>query len=176
MEYIPHSGGIFRDCLIHDIDVVRYVTGQEAVSVRAVGAVLGFEEIGRLGDVDTAAVMLEMSDGTIAQLSGLRHDPVGYDVRLEVFGSKDSMAAGWSDRTPIHSAEPGIGHPVDPIVSFWDRFEAAYQEEMAAFVRVIEGEEKPAADHHDAFEALRIAVACDLSLAEGRTVLMEEIA
>ena len=176
MEYIPHSGGIFRDCLIHDIDAVRFVTGQEAVSVRAVGAVLGFEEIGALGDVDSAAAMLELSGGTLAQLSGLRHDPVGYDVRLEVFGSKDSMAAGWSDRTPMHSAEPGVGRPDDPIVSFWDRFEAAYKEEMAAFVRVIEGEEQPAADHHDALEALRIAVACDLSLAEGRTVHMDEIA
>ncbi len=175
LEYIPVSGGIFRDCLIHDIDAVRYVTGQDVVSVRAVGAVIGFPEIGELGDVDSAAAMLEMSEGTIAQLSGLRHDPVGYDVRLEIFGPVDSMVAGWSDRAPIHSAEPGSLHPHDPIVSMFDRFEAAYHAEMAAFVRVVDGEERPAGDHHDAYEALRVAVACDRSLAEDRTVTLDEI-
>ena len=175
LDYLPVSGGIFRDCLIHDIDIVRYVSGQEVVSVTAAGAVLGFEEIGVLGDVDTATVMLGLSEGTLAQLSALRHDPVGYDVRLEVFGSKRALAAGWSDRSPIHSTEPGVAATSDPIESFMDRFDAAFRAEMEAFVRVIRGEEAPASNHHDAYQDLRVAVACDLSLAEGRTVRMEEI-
>jgi myo-inositol 2-dehydrogenase/D-chiro-inositol 1-dehydrogenase len=174
-DYLPVSGGIFRDCLIHDIDAVRYVTGQEVETVTAAGAVLGFPEIGELGDVDTAIVAFRMSGGTLAQLSALRHDPVGYDVRLEVFASRGSLAAGWSDRTPIHSAEPGVAAPHDPVVMFWDRFGTAFQEELAAFVRVVRGEETPASTHHDAYQDLRVAVACDLSLAEGRTVELEEI-
>lgn len=175
LDYIPVSGGIFVDCLIHDIDVVRYVTGQEVVAVRAAGAVVGFPAIGELGDVDTATVVLELSEGTLAQLSALRHDPVGYDVRLEVFGSIESVAAGWSDRTPIHSAEPGAPATADPIASFWDRFDAAYRAELAAFVRVVAGEEAPRSDHHDAYEDLRVAVACDLSLAEARRVELREV-
>ncbi len=175
LDYIPVSGGIFKDCLIHDIDIVRYVTGQEVVSVRAAGAVGGFPEIGALGDVDSATAVLEMSQGTLAQLSGLRHDPIGYDVRLEVFGSKDSVAAGWSDRTPIHSAEPGVPSSANPIVSWLDRFGAAYRAEMEAFVRVVRGEENPASTHRDALEDLRVATACDLALAENRTVSLEEI-
>jgi myo-inositol 2-dehydrogenase/D-chiro-inositol 1-dehydrogenase len=175
LDYLPVSGGIFRDCLIHDIDVVRFVTGQEVKTVTAVGAVLGFEEIGAMGDVDTACVVFGMSEGTLAQLSALRHDPVGYDVRLEVFGSGASLAAGWSDRSPIHSTEPGVAAPTDPIRTFMDRFAAAFRAEMEAFVRVVRGEEQPASNHHDAHEALRVAVACDRSLAEGRTVEMEEI-
>lgn len=175
IDYIPVSGGIFRDCMIHDIDVVRYVTGQDVETVTATGAVLGFPEIGAHGDVDTATAMFTMTGGTIAQLSALRHDPMGYDVRLEVFGSHDSMAAGWSDRSPIASTEPGVARPSDPIVSFWDRFAAAYRAEMEAFARVVAGEEKPASDHHDAYQDLRVAVACDLSRIEGRTVSLEEI-
>jgi myo-inositol 2-dehydrogenase/D-chiro-inositol 1-dehydrogenase len=175
LDYIPVSGGIFKDCLIHDIDVVRYVTGQEVVSVRAAGAVIGFPEIKALGDVDSATVVLELSGGTLGQLSALRHDPVGHDVRLEVFGSRDSVAAGWSDRTPIRSAEPGATPPHDPISSMFDRFAAAYRAELEAFIQVIAGRESPASTPHDAYEDLRVATACDLSMAESRTVFMEEI-
>jgi myo-inositol 2-dehydrogenase/D-chiro-inositol 1-dehydrogenase len=176
MAYIPVSGGIFRDCMIHDIDVVRFVTGQEVQTVTATGAVLGFPEIGELGDVDTAAAVFTMSHGTIAQLSALRHDPMGYDVRLEVFGAGESVAAGWSPRSPITPTEPGVAAPEDPITSFWDRFAAAYKAEMQAFAQVVASEATPASDHHDAYQALRIAAACDLSLAEGRTVSLEEVA
>ncbi len=175
MEYIPVSGGIFRDCMIHDIDIVRYVTGQEVESVTATGAVLGFPEIGELGDVDTATAVFTMSGGTIGQLSALRHDPMGYDVRLEVFGAGESVGAGWSHRSPITSTEPGVPAPHDPITSFWDRFAAAYRAEMEAFVAVVAGELEPASTHHDAYEDLRVAAACDLSFREGRTVHMEEI-
>ena len=53
--------------------------------------------------------------------------------------------------------------------------DAAFRAEMTAFVRVLAGEEAPASTHHDAYQDLRVAVACDRSLAEGRTVLLEEI-
>lgn len=175
LDYVAVSGGIFKDCLIHDIDAVRYVTGQEVVSVMASGAVLGFEEIGRYGDVDTATVTAEMSGGTLVQLSALRHDPVGYDVRLEVFGSGTSLAAGWGPRSPIHSTDPGVGPTPDPITSFWDRFHDAFVAEMEAFIRVVRGEEDPASTPRDAYEDLRVAVACDISLAEGRVVRLEDI-
>ena len=175
LDYIPVSGGIFRDCLIHDIDIVRYVTGQDMVSVTAIGSALGFSQIGDLGDVSSVTVIAEMTNGTLAQLSGLRHDPVGYDVRLEVFGSEQSVAAGWDERTPIHSTEPGVPAPTNPILTFWDRFDAAYRSQIEAFVRVALGQESPASNHHDAYADLRVATACEISLNEGRTVHLEEI-
>lgn len=175
LDYIPRSGGIFRDCLIHDIDAVRYATGQEVVRVAAAGSSLGHPDIAELGDVGSAAATLHMSGGTIAQISGLRLDPVGYDVRLEVFAENDSIAAGWSARTPISSVEPGVAPPVDPITTFWDRFEDAYRAEMEGFVRMVRGEEAPASTPRDAYENLRVAAACDVSLAENRIVELEEI-
>ncbi len=173
--YIAVSGGIFKDCLIHDIDTVRFVSGSEVVSVRTAGTVAGFPEIGELGDVDTATAILEMTGGALGQLSALRHDALGYDVRLEVYGSGDSVAAGWSDRTPIRSCEPGIEPPHEPITSWLDRFGEAFRIEMEAFVGVVAGDVEPASTPHDAYEDLRVATACDRSLAENRTVLLEEI-
>lgn len=176
IDYVKVSGGIFRDCLIHDIDIVRYVTGQEVISVRAAGTATGFPEIGEVGDVASATAILEMSGGTLAQLSGIRHDPVGYDVRLEVFSPDAAMSAGWGDAAPIVSLEPGAGTPTDPFTNFWDRFDAAYKAEIAAFIAMVGGEATPAATHHDAYADLQVAAACDLSLREGRTVYLSEMA
>ncbi|MGQ0849094.1 MAG: Gfo/Idh/MocA family protein [Actinomycetota bacterium] len=175
LDYIPTSGGIFKDCLIHDIDAVRYVTGQEIVSVAAFASDTGHADIARHGDHGTAAAMLLMSGGTLGQISGLRLDPAGYDVRLEVFGSVQALAAGWSHRTPIVSTEPGVEFPTDPIMTFWDRFDLAYRAELEAFLRVVTGSEASACSPRDALEDLRAAIACDRSLAEGRSVLIEEI-
>jgi myo-inositol 2-dehydrogenase / D-chiro-inositol 1-dehydrogenase len=176
IDYIPSSGGIFKDCLIHDIDAVRYVTGQEVVSVTAFGTEVGHPDIASHGDYGTAAAVLQMSDGALAQISGMRLDPSGYDVRLEIFGSGKALAAGWSERTPITSTEPGVKHPANPIVTFWDRFDAAYRAELEAFLRVAAGKEIPACVPRDALADLRVAVACSRSVAEkNRTIAMEEI-
>jgi len=174
LDYIPVSGGIFKDCLVHDIDAVRFVTGQDIVSVSANGAVLGFPEIGRLGDVDSATVIAEMSGGTLAQLSCLRHDPIGYDVRLEVFGSNESVAAGLGPRTPIKSQDAGWIAAEKPVHDLWDRFADAYRLEMEAFVRVAQGLERPASTPRDAEAALKVATACGVSMREARPVSLEE--
>src|SRR6266511_4109014 len=92
--YIAASGGIFRDLSIHDFDAVRYVTGEDIVEVYADGAVRETPWFAEHGDVDVAVAVLRMSGGALGILSGTRHDPLGYDVRLEVFGVSDSIAVG----------------------------------------------------------------------------------
>jgi myo-inositol 2-dehydrogenase/D-chiro-inositol 1-dehydrogenase len=175
IDYIQSSGGIFKDCLIHDIDAVRYVTGQEVVAVTAFGTGVGHPEIVSQGDYGTATAVLEMSGGTLGQISGMRLDPAGYDARLEIYGSTQALAAGWSDRTPITSTEPGMSPPTDPIITFWDRFDVAYRAELEAFLRVAIGSERPMSSPRDALQDLRVAVACDRSVAERRSVRLEEV-
>ena len=109
-------------------------------------------------------------EGRLARSRDCAIDPIGYDVRLEAYGSQLALAAGWSERTPIVSTEPGVPPPADPIVTFWDRFDFAYRAELEAFLRVAKGEEAPACGPRDALENLRAAIACDRSVAEGRTV------
>lgn len=175
LDYISGSGGIFRDCLIHDIDAIRYVTGQEVLSVSARGTGIGHTDIAAEGDFGTATAILDLSGGTLGQISGMRLDPIGYDVRLEAFASRTAVAAGWSDRTPIIPTDVGTKAPADPIATFWDRFDAAYQAELEGFVRVVLGRESPLSSPQDAYQDLRVAVACDRSAAEGRLVHLEEI-
>ena len=173
--YIPTSGGIFRDLHIHDFDILRWLAGGEVEEVYAVGSVRGFDVFSRHGDVDTAAALIRMEDGVVAVLTGGRHDPLGYDVRAEVFGSGDSIAVGLDGRTPLRSVESGMPPPEKPYPNFQARFEDAYRAELRHFLRLARGEAENPCTARDALEALRIAMAADLSLAERRPVRLSEV-
>jgi myo-inositol 2-dehydrogenase / D-chiro-inositol 1-dehydrogenase len=175
-EYIATSGGIFRDLHIHDFDVLRWLTGAEADEVYATGSVRSFDFFGTHGDVDTSAALIIMQDGTVAVLTGGRHDPLGYDVRAEVFGSRDSVAVGVDARTPLRSVEPGVP-PSEKAAypNFQDRFLDAYRAELKYFLSLARGETENPCTARDALEALRIAMAADLSLAEHRPVRVAEV-
>jgi myo-inositol 2-dehydrogenase/D-chiro-inositol 1-dehydrogenase len=175
-SYIPQSGGIFRDFGIHDFDVIRWLTGREVVEVYADGTVRGFPVYAKYHDVDTAVATLRMDDGTLGVLTSARHDPLGYDIRAELFGSKDSVSVGLGPRTPMRSVEPGVPPPAGPAwPQFLDRFGPAYAAELATFIRVARGDEPSPCTARDGVEALRIAEAATNSLHEHRPVRIEEI-
>ena len=175
-EYIPDSGGIFRDLHIHDFDILRWLTGGEVEEVYATGSVRNFEFFAEHGDVDTSAALIRMKDGVVAVLTGGRHDPLGYDVRAEVFGSRDSVAVGVDRRTPLRSVEPGIPpSEKSAYPNFQDRFLDAYTAEIRHFLSLVRGEAENPCTAIDALEALRIAMAADLSLAEHRPVSPSEV-
>jgi myo-inositol 2-dehydrogenase/D-chiro-inositol 1-dehydrogenase len=175
--YIPQSGGLFRDFSIHDFDVIRWMTGREVVEVYADGEVRGFPMFAKYGDVDTAVATLRMDDGSLGVLTVARHDPLGYDIRAELYGSKDSISVGLGPRTPIRSVEPGVPPQAGPAwPHFLDRFSAAYSAEFVAFVRLARGEASSPCTANDGVQALRIAEAATQSLHEHRPVRVEEIA
>ena len=175
-SYIAASGGIFRDCAVHDFDIVRWVTGREVTEVYAVGGNRGAEYIAEAGDVDTASSILTLDDGTIAVVSNSRHNARGYDVRLELHGMKDSIAVGLEDKLPLRSVEPGTTFPAGaPHHFFMDRFADAYRAELTAFTEVVAGRSPSPCTVADAIEASWIAEAATLSLAEHRPVRLEEV-
>jgi myo-inositol 2-dehydrogenase/D-chiro-inositol 1-dehydrogenase len=176
-DYIPGSGGIFRDLHIHDFDVARWVTGQEVIEVYADGSDAGFEAFARHGDVAAAVATLRFDGGTLGILSGTRHDPLGYDIRMEVFGAGDSVTVGWDGRMPMRSVEPGAPPaPGQPYAFFLDRFAPAYRAELHAFVEVAAGRMANPCPPEEAREAIRVAMACDLSRELHRPVGIEEVA
>ncbi|MBZ9639807.1 Gfo/Idh/MocA family oxidoreductase [Streptomyces sp. PSKA30] len=174
--YLPLSGGLFRDTLIHDFDMVRWVTGHEVVDVYAAGSDAGPPVFREAGDVDTAAVLLTLDDGTLATATATRLNGAGYDVRMELAGELDQVVVGLDDRTPIASTEP-TGPPAasKPWTTFLERFGPAYEAELCAFVEVVRGERANPCNGREALQALRIAEACELSRQEHRPVRLAEI-
>jgi myo-inositol 2-dehydrogenase/D-chiro-inositol 1-dehydrogenase len=175
-HFIPGSGGIFRDLHVHDFDVVRWLTGSEVDRVYATGTVRRWQRFARHGDSDTSAVLLTMGDGLPAVVTGARHDPRGYDFRAELLGSDDAIAVGLDERTPLRSVEESAprfgGRPYD---GFLDRFAAAFDAELRAWLGFVRGERENPCPGLEALHALRVAVACDRSLAEGRVVPLSEV-
>ncbi|MGW0911045.1 Gfo/Idh/MocA family protein [Streptomyces sp. NPDC002784] len=174
--YIAASGGIFRDCSVHDFDIIRWVTGREVSEVYAVGGNRGADYIARAGDADTTAAILTLDDGTLAVVSNSRHNGRGYDVRMELHGFRDSIAVGLEDKLPLRSVEPGAAFPAGtPHDFFMDRFAAAYRAELTAFTEVVAGTRISPCTVADALEAGWIAEACTRSLHEHRPVTVAEI-
>ncbi|MET7609570.1 Gfo/Idh/MocA family oxidoreductase [Streptomyces seoulensis] len=174
--YVAASGGIFRDCSVHDFDMIRWVTGREVTEVYAAGGNRGAAYIAEAGDADTTSAVLTLDDGTIAVVSNSRHNARGHDVRMELLGFADSLAVGLDDRLPIRSAEPGVTFPSGtPHDFFMDRFADAYRAELAAFTEVVAGTRPSPCTIEEALEAGWIADACTLSLREHRPVSLAEV-
>ncbi|MFD7898446.1 Gfo/Idh/MocA family oxidoreductase [Streptomyces sp. NPDC059568] len=174
--YLPLSGGLYRDCLVHDFDILRWVTGREVVEVYATGSDAGPGMFREAGDIDTAAAVLTLDDGTLATATATRCNGAGYDVRMELAGELDQFAVGLDDRTPITSTEPKGPPPCDnPWPGFLERFAPAYEAELDAFLQVVNGELDNPCDGREALHALRIAEACELSRREHRPVALTEI-
>lgn len=175
-EYLATSGGLFRDCSVHDFDAIRWVTGQDVTEVYALGANRGAAFFRDVGDVDTAAALLTLTDGSMAHVAATRYNAAGYDVRLEVLGSRQSISVGLDDRLPLRSAEPGVSFPDGPpYPMFMDRFHAAYVAELADFAAIVAGDAQPSCTVADALEAFLVAEACELSRAEHRPVRVDEV-
>lgn len=172
-EYLPVSGGQFKDQLIHDFDLLRFVSGQEVVAVHAAGSTVGVELVTKFDDTSVTVVTLWLESGALATLCGSRVDPLGYDVRMEVFGTQDSLAVGVDSHSPIRSVEDGVPAPQEPYTEWLPRFGDSYRAEMDAFLAVARGETESPCTVHDARAALLIAEACRRSLDAGGPVEVE---
>lgn len=168
VEFLATSGGLFRDCSVHDFDILRWLTGREIVEVYAKGSNNGDPAIAGVGDVDTALAVVTFDDGTLGTVSATRYNGAGHDVRLEIQGSARSLLVGLDDTTALASAEPGVGFPSgEPHHTFAERFDQAYRSEMAAFVELILGRRGNPCTPEDAVAASRVADAAQESLAAG---------
>jgi myo-inositol 2-dehydrogenase/D-chiro-inositol 1-dehydrogenase len=170
LDYIRRSGGLYRDMMIHDLDLARHLLEEEPVEVHAVGSSLVDPAIGQAGDVDTAAVLLKTRSGKIAQISNSRRATYGYDQRIEVHGSKGMLRAGNIHNTTVEFAS-GAGFASDPIQNFFlERYAAAYRLEMDAFLGAIQSGNPPAPTGLDGLKAQILADAATRSAQTGQTV------
>ncbi|GAA2784437.1 Gfo/Idh/MocA family protein [Crossiella cryophila] len=175
--YLPASGGIFRDLLIHDLDAVPWLVGEPVVEVYASGSVLVHEAFAQADDVDNAVVTLRFASGAHAVLAGGRQDALGYDHRIEVLGSKDSLAVGVDPRTPLTSLEPdGPKVAPDAYPGFTERFHRAYLNEMAVFVDVVAGKAENPSPARESLISLELALACEQSRRSGLPVRLANAA
>jgi len=168
--FVERSGGLFRDMMIHDLDMARLLLGEEPTEVHAVGSCLIDPAIGAAGDVDTAAVMLKTASGKIAQISNSRRATYGYDQRIEVHGSLGLLAAGNQRATTVEHAGAS-GYVRDPVLPFFlERYADAYRLEIDAFITGVLDGASLAPNGEDGLRAQLLADAATEAAKTGRAV------
>jgi myo-inositol 2-dehydrogenase/D-chiro-inositol 1-dehydrogenase len=157
IAYIARSGGLFRDMMIHDFDMARFVLGEEPVAVSAMGSALVDKEIGEVGDIDTAVVIMETASGKVAQISNSRRAAYGYDQRVEAHGEKGMIRADNVRETTVEWAG-AHGFASDKALNFFlERYDAAYRNELDAFIGAAKSGANPHPDGRDGLMALLLA-------------------
>jgi myo-inositol 2-dehydrogenase/D-chiro-inositol 1-dehydrogenase len=175
LSYITSSGGLFRDMMIHDLDMARFLLGEEPVAVSATASCLIDPAIGETGDVDTALVMLRTASGRLCQISNSRRATYGYDQRIEAHGADGLLQVGNVVPTTVQVATAS-GFRSDPALPFFlERYAAAYRAELDAFVKAARGEGPDRPDGEDGLRALLLANAAVEAAKSGRTVRPAEV-
>lgn len=169
-EYVKSSGGIFRDMMIHDFDLARFLVGEDFVVVNALGAALVDKRIGDEGDCDTAAVQMQTASGKIAVITNSRRATYGYDQRIEVHGSKGMLRAGNIHNTTVEVAT-AEGFQEDPILHFFtERYGQAYSSEVLTFIDAVTNGKPVSPSGHDGLQAQKLADAATESWKTGKPV------
>ena len=169
-SYVAQSGGLFRDMMIHDLDMARFLLAEEPVEVYAAASALVDPAIGAAGDVDSAAVTLRTASGKLCQISNSRRATYGYDQRIEAHGALGLLRAGNMTQTTVESAGPA-GFATDPALPFFlERYDAAYRAELDAFVAAVLDGKPVAPTGEDGLKALLLADAATESARTGRPV------
>ncbi len=172
VSYIARSGGLFRDMMIHDLDMARFLLGEEPVEVHAVGSALIDRRIGDAGDVDTAAVLLKTATGKICQISNSRRATYGYDQRIEVHGSKGLIRAHNLLENAVEIATAD-GFRAAPVLNFFlERYMPAYRRELDHFLEAVAAGRKPTPSGQDGLRAQMLADAATEAAKTGRAQIV----
>ena len=170
-EYLRHSGGIFRDMIIHDFDMLRFITGEEALEIHAIGNTLIDPGLAEFNDVDSVMITIKTQSGRLCHINGSRRCVYGYDQRIEAFGgegmlqSTNPLPHNVVKSTAADTASQSVLNPF-----FIERYQSAYQAQFASFINALISGAAPSPSFEDGLEAQKMADAAQLSLQTGKTV------
>ncbi|SLN44188.1 inositol 2-dehydrogenase [Pseudooctadecabacter jejudonensis] len=168
IDYVKTSGGIFRDMMIHDLDMARFLLAEEPVELTAAASCLVDPAIGEAGDFDTAVVTLKTATGKLCQISNSRRATYGYDQRIEVHGRAGMLRA---DNILEHSVEVSNGSGISKTTVqpfFLERYAAAYRAEMEHFIDAVSRGVPVTPTGHDGLRAQMLADAADAAARDGQ--------
>lgn len=170
-DYLKVSGGLFRDMMIHDFDLARFILGEEPVTVSAMGSVMVDPDLRKLDDIDTAMVTLQTACGGLCHINNSRRSVYGYDQRLEVFGAQGMLCSNNPNPLAVTSYTATSTDAHSPLMpSFLERYARSYQLQLADFINTVEAGCTPEVTFEDGRRALLLADAASEALRTGCVV------
>lgn len=174
LDYLRISGGIYHDCMVHDLDMVLTLAQSQPTHLSAFAHSF-IADIGALPDHDSVVGTLKFANGVTASIDINRQSAYGYDQRLEIFGDGGMLQAdNHFQSTVTHATGLGFARPTIDY-SFPTRYREAYRAELACFLRCVRGEESVPITHQDVRVNHLLAVGMEVAAKEHRVVKFEEL-
>ena len=170
LEFIKNSGGLFLDMTIHDIDMARYLVGDEVIKVSSNGTIFGDLPLGKYDDIDTAVVTLIFKNGCMVQIDNSRYCSYGYDQRIEVFGEKGKIFTNNVLENSVQISNSSGQHGARPKYFFLERYVESYRNILMNFVENLVNHKPSSISIEDGLAALSIAKAAKKSLQQNQTI------
>jgi len=167
IKYLKESGGIFRDMMIHDFDLIRfYLDKDKPVNLIATGSNISDKRFNKIKDHELATCVIKSKNGVQCIITNSRHCSFGYDQRVELFGSKGMIV---SENKRENEASLYLNNSTSnkaPLMNFFvERYKDAYRNQLYDFSKFIKKNIKPLAEFEEGRRALIMANAAKKSLA-----------
>ena len=172
LDYLKDSGGIFRDCTIHDFDLARFILGDDpVVEVTALGSQMVNDDIKKINDHDTTMCILKSKKGVLVHINNSRRAVYGYDQRVEVFGSKGMSISNNQTPSSVEYFNESETFSKEPILNFFiERYSQAYKDQFKDFIQSIKLNQDTKVTFKDGRNALILANAANESLNKGQNI------
>lgn len=153
-------GGLFRDTSIHDMDMARFVMGEDPVEVFTMAANRVDPIFAELGDVDTAMIVMRGESGALCHINNSRRTNYGYDQRVEAFGAEGMVRS--NNHRPSQVSRYGASGTAtrETLLHFFiERYQEAYIAEIRDFIEQVTAGKPPNVTFEDGRRALLLSEA-----------------
>jgi myo-inositol 2-dehydrogenase/D-chiro-inositol 1-dehydrogenase len=171
LDYLENSpGALFRETMVHDCDMARWLLGEEPVEVFAMASCLVDPAIAALGEVDTAVATLRTASGRLCQINNSWRASYGYDQRIEVLGAGGMVRSENVRRTTLERYDARAVRSEVFQYFFTERYAASYRLALDHFADVAKHGEEPFITAEDGRRAQIIAEAALRAARQGQPV------
>jgi myo-inositol 2-dehydrogenase / D-chiro-inositol 1-dehydrogenase len=162
------SDMMITDSVVHDIDVTRWLLGQEIVAATVFKA--RPSSLAPAGLQDPQMVLLETTEGVLVDVESFVNCQFGYDIRYELVAEAGTVALG--EHAGVQVRHEGRHHGPIP-ADYRERFGDAYQRELLEWVSGVLAGRVAGPSAWDGYATTAVAEAAVESLAKGGRVAVE---
>lgn len=174
LDYLRHSGGMFRDMMIHDFDMLRFIVNEEVTELHAIGSTLIEPGLKEMGDVDSVMITLTTQSGKLCHINGSRRCVYGYDQRVEAFGAKGMVQSNNPRPNAISLSTSTATNSLTALNPFFiERYQEAYQIQLNSFLCSITNKKMPSPSFKDGLYAQIMADAAQESINSGKPIKLD---
>ena len=170
IRFAKNSGGIFLDLGIHDIDLMRWFLGSEAVEVHAMGTTFKYPQFREAGEDETGAALYRFANGALGMIHLGRIAPHGYHIETEIVGTEGSIRISAVPEKNLAKLYTPAGVCTECVQSFPERFAQAYLDELQEFCDCVLTGRKPEGSVQDGTRSALVGYATVEACRTGRIV------